>query len=208
MSSAPPRSQIPSLADVPLVIETPRLRLRPLAATDAEALFAHAKDPEVSRYMSWAPHTSLDDTRTWLAQAADVLAAGTGIDWAIEHADAIVGCIGLTQITWQLAALRYDRAELGYWLATAARGQGLTSEAAIAVMRWGFETFGLHKITVRCFEPNEASRRVIEKAGFRFIGRMEDDVWRDGQWYAHLCYELTASEWTDSTRTLRFTRPT
>src|SRR5690606_14972922 len=138
MSSAPPRPEIPSLADLPLVIETPRLRLRPLAAADAEALFAHAKDPAVSRYMSWAPHESLDHMRAWLAQAADVLAAGTGIDWAIEHADAIVGCIGLTGITWRVAALRYDRAELGYWLAPSARGQGLTSEAAVAVMRWGF----------------------------------------------------------------------
>jgi RimJ/RimL family protein N-acetyltransferase len=48
---------------------------------------------------------------------------------------------------------------------------------------------------------------VIEKSGFRYVGRLEDDVWRDGRWHAHLRYELTASEWADASRTLRFTRP-
>ena len=77
----------------------------------------------------------------------------------------------------------------------------------MAVTQWAFETLGLHKVTIGCIEDNVASKRVIEKIGFRYLCRQEDDVWRDGRWWAHLRYELTAAEWGDTTRTLRFTRP-
>jgi len=73
--------------------------------------------------------------------------------------------------------------------------------------RYGFETIGLHKIVVTCIAENVASRRVIEKAAFRWVGRAEDDVWRDGKWHAHLLYELTAPEWPDVHTTLRVPRP-
>ena len=47
---------------------------------------------------------------------------------------------------------------------------------------------------------------MIEKLGFRFIGRHEDDVWRDGQWHTHLRYELTAPEWPDVHTTMQIDR--
>jgi ribosomal-protein-alanine N-acetyltransferase len=74
-------------------------------------------------------------------------------------------------------------------------------------MGFGFDRVGLHKVTIGCFAENTASRRVIEKCGFRFIGRREDDVYRDGRWHAHLRYEMLSSEWSDTTNALRFTRP-
>jgi ribosomal-protein-alanine N-acetyltransferase len=207
MSSPPPRSEIPTLSALPREIKLPRLTLRAQRAEDAEALHVYASNPDLSVHMSWAAHTSIDDTRAWLANNDALLAGGTAIVWTIEHDGAPIGCIGLHGITWAMRALRVDHAELGYWLAPEHWGDGLMTEAAVAITRWGFDTLGLHKITVRCFEPNEASRRVIEKVGFRFLCRMEDDVWRDDQWYAHLCYELTAPEFGDTTRTLRFKRP-
>ena len=108
-----------------------------------------------------------------------------------------VGCIGLAAITWGMHAWRVDRAELGYWLAKAEWNRGLMSEAARAIVRFAFETLGLHKIGVGCFVENEASRRVIERVGFRYVGRLEDDVWRDGRWWSHLRFELTEQKWRD-----------
>jgi ribosomal-protein-alanine N-acetyltransferase len=207
MSSAPPRAEIPKLTDLPLVIETPRLRMRPVELGDADAFFPLASEPEVSPLMLWRAHASITETREWLTASTEARAKGSEIAWAIEHAGAIIGCIGLTAITWATLAVRCDRASLGYWLAKDRWGDGLMTEAATEVTRWGFETLGLHKITVTCFEPNVGSRRVIEKVGYRFVGRSEEDVWRDDQWFAHLRYELTAAEWADSTRTLRFDRP-
>jgi ribosomal-protein-serine acetyltransferase len=74
-------------------------------------------------------------------------------------------------------------------------------------VRCGFELIGLHKVTVGCIAENAGSRRVIEKLGFRPVGRLEDDVWRDGCWWSVLRYELTASEWSDVSTTMRVSRP-
>jgi [ribosomal protein S5]-alanine N-acetyltransferase len=207
MLSAPPRSSIPKLAELPLVIEAPRVRLRPQVDSDADAFFAYVRDPELTKFVTWAPHQQIEETREWLTKSAALIAAGTDMVWTVEHEGAPIGAVGLHGICWAMRAVRFDRAELGYWIARPFWGKGLMTEAALAATRWAFETLGLHKVTVTCFEPNVGSKRVIEKIGFRFLCRAEEDVWRDGQWYAHLKYELTSSEWGDSTRTLRFKRP-
>ena len=93
------------------------------------------------------------------------------------------------------------------WLAPVLWGKGLMTEAASAVVRFAFDTIGLHKVATRCFVDNTASRRVIEKTGFRFVGRAEDDVWRDDRWITHLLYEMTAPEWPDVHTTMRINRP-
>jgi ribosomal-protein-alanine N-acetyltransferase len=207
MQSAPPRSEIPKLSDLPLVIETPRVKLRPQLESDADAIFPYVSDPELTRMVTWPSHTEIGETRAWLKQGIELVAAGTDMIWTIEHEGAPVGCIGLHRITWGYRALRKDNAEMGYWIARPFSGKGLMTEAATAATRWAFETLGLHKVNVVCFEENVGSRRVIEKVGFRFLCRAEEDVWRDGRWHAQLRYELVSSEWADSTRTLRFTRP-
>jgi ribosomal-protein-alanine N-acetyltransferase len=207
MSSAPPSARFPSLNDLPLVIETPRLVLRPPTERDLEDLWQHASQPELSKYLSWSAHRDREETRAWLAAVLEGRAQGAEMVWVIEHAGRVSGCIGLGPIQRQFRACRVDRAELGYWLAIPLWGQGLTTEAATAVTRWGFETLGLHKITIGCFEDNTASKRVIDKLGYRFLCRAEDDAWRDGHWFAHLRFEMLASEWGDSTRTQRFSRP-
>jgi ribosomal-protein-alanine N-acetyltransferase len=202
----PPVAAIPTLPSLPSVIETPRLRLRLPQDGDAEALFALAVDPDVSRYVTWAPPTKVDETREFLGYAAKARELGTDMIWIIERAGSAIGCIGLHDITWGMRAVRYDNADLGYWLGKPAWGQGVMTEAATHVTRWAFETLGLHKVVVSCFEPNIGSKKVIEKVGYRFLCRQEEDIWRDGTWHAHLRYELTISEWTDTSRTLRFTR--
>lgn len=206
-ASAPPRPQIPRLDELSLVIETPRLVIRPIAASDTDALHPIAADPAVSRLLSWSAHADREQTRAWIQSVIEARAAGTAITWAIERDGQVIGCIGLSGITWTFRAWRIDRAELGYWLGQGHWGQGLMSEAALAATRWGFETLGLHKITIGCMEGNAASQKIIERIGYRFLAIHEDDAWRDGRWWNHRRYEMTAADWADTTRTLRFRRP-
>jgi [ribosomal protein S5]-alanine N-acetyltransferase len=207
MLSAPPKTSIPKLSELPLVIETPRVKLRPQQDSDADALFPYVSDPALTRMVTWAAHKDIEETREWIRSASELVAAGTDMVWTIEHEGAPVGCLGLHGIRWGVRAIRVDRAEMGYWLAKPLWGKGLMTEAATAATRWAFETFGLHKVTISCFEGNIGSQRVIEKVGYRYLCRSDEDSWRDGKWYAHLRYELLATEWADSTRTLRFSRP-
>jgi RimJ/RimL family protein N-acetyltransferase len=204
--SDPPRPAISKLTDLPLELATPRLALRPVREDDIEDVWPWVSDPAFPRFMSWQAHVDRDETRAQLRATIARLERGTGIAWSIVHDGKVIGRIGYDEIEWQLRALRLNRAELGYWLAPPLWNQGFMTEAALAVIRFGFEPLGLHKIVVKCFAENEASRRVIEKCGFRLVGRMEDDLWRDGSWHAHLLFEMLRSEHDDTTSTRRFVR--
>jgi ribosomal-protein-alanine N-acetyltransferase len=203
----PPRAPIPKLADLDLRIETERLVLRPLREADVDDIWPYSSDPEFPKMMSWAAHVDKEETRSFVRAVTEATANNRGVTWGIEREERVVGLIGLDDMAFQMRAWRVDRAELGYWLATELWSHGFMTEAAIAVMTFAFDVLGLHKIKVGCFAENTGSRRVIEKCGFRFVGRAEEDVYRDGRWHAHLRYELLASEWTDTTNTLRFSRP-
>ena len=202
----PPRPTIPKLDELDLVIATGRLVLRPFRDGDVDELWPWVSDPAFPRAMSWTAHVDRDETRTYIASRREALVKGTGNTWAIENDGRAAGSIGLESIMWHALTWRVDRAELGFWLAPPLWGHGLMTEAALAVVRFGFETVGLHKIAVGCLADNDASRRVIEKGGFRPIGPQDEDVWRDGKCHEHLRYELIVSEWDDTTSTRRFVR--
>jgi RimJ/RimL family protein N-acetyltransferase len=206
MASAPPRP-IPRIADLPLVVETQRLVLRPLELGDADALYALASDPEVAKMMSWDAHKDRAETVAFLERMIAARNEGTSVGWAILEGGTPIGVISIDGIRWEFRAWRVDRAEMGYWLGRPHWGKGLMSEAATAALRFAFETLGLHKVTIGCVEGNDASRKIIEKLGFRFLALFQDDFFRFGKWWDHRRYELTVAEWGDSTRTLRFNRP-
>jgi ribosomal-protein-alanine N-acetyltransferase len=207
LSSPPPRTKIPRLAELDLVLVTPRLRLRPIQESDVDDLWPYVSDPALPTMMSWAAHTDRSQTLAFIRQVMAALAGNAGVTWAIEHQGRAMGCVGLDGLRFEQRAWRIDRAELGYWIAPPLWGQGLMTEAAYAAMCCGFQVIGLHKITSGCIDQNAASRRVIEKLGFRPVGRHEDDVWRDGRWWSVLRYELTTSEWIDVSTTMRVQRP-
>jgi RimJ/RimL family protein N-acetyltransferase len=207
LSSAPPRAKIPKLDELDLVLATARLRLRAFEESDVDDLWPYVSDPALTRMLSWNAHTDRGQTVDFIRRVNAGLTTGSGVVWAIELDGRAAGCISLEGIQFELRAWRLDRAELGYWIAPPLWGRGLMTEAAQAVVRCGFELIGLHKITVGCIAENTGSRRVIEKLGFRSVGRLEDDVWRDGRWWSVLRYELTASEWSDVSTTMRVSRP-
>jgi [ribosomal protein S5]-alanine N-acetyltransferase len=194
----PPPETIPRIADLPLVIETARLVLRPLAVSDVEDLWPYVSDPAFPEGMSWEAHPDPRETAGFIEGTAKALGAGTSVTWAIMHGGRACGCISIDDIRWRVRAWRVDRGEIGYWLAPPLWNQGLVTEAARAVVEFGFRTIGLHKLSVGCRADNVGSRRVIEKLGFRYVGRLEDALWRSGRWHPRLRYELTWTEWDSS----------
>jgi len=207
LSSPPPRSPLAKLDELDLLLITGRLRLRPFREADVDDLWPYVSDPELPRMMSWTAHTDRSQTLDFVRFVIEGFAKRTTVAWVIEYAGRAVGCVNLEGIQFELRAWRVDRAELGYWIAPSLWGQGLMTEAARAAVHAGFDLIGLHKVTVGCLVENIGSRRVIEKLNFRPVGRLEDDVWRDGRWWSVLRYELTASEWSDTSTTMRVNRP-
>ena len=203
MAGSPPRTAIPQLAELDLALETPRLCLRRFNESDVDDIWPVVSNPDFPKMMSWAAHTDRNETLGFVRAVNKSLEQNTGVVWAIVYEQRVIGSIGLDSMVFALHALRIDRAELGFWLAPEHWNKGLMTEAADAVMRCAFQTIGLHKVTVGCIADNVASRRVIEKLGFRYVGRLEDDVWRDGRWHSLLRYELTAAEWPEAQETMR-----
>jgi RimJ/RimL family protein N-acetyltransferase len=121
-------------------------------------------DWEVARRLARVPHPyGPDDARFFLDQVVPVEWV-----WAItlEGADTLIGAVGLTPEN------DADTAELGYWLSRAYWGRGITTEAARAVVSFGFESLGLPVLTSGYFEDNPASGQVLHKLGFVEAGRV------------------------------------
>ena len=97
-------------------------------------------------------------------QRHDTLQAGTAAPFAIVSAadrDQLLGSISLMRFSWQHA-----RAEVGYWLARDARGQGHVTRAVNLITAWGFRSLGLERIDLLAATGNPASQRVAERCGF------------------------------------------
>lgn len=156
------------LRDLP-IIETERLILRRMRLDDAEDLFAYGSDPEVTRTTTWDTHLSIDDSRTFLTWVLEQYERGEHAGWGIEHKEdgKFIGTVGFVMFSDSGYV-----GEIGYALARPYWGQGITTEAAKAIIRFGFDYLGLHRIQATCRADNVGSYRVMEKAGLRFEGIM------------------------------------
>jgi RimJ/RimL family protein N-acetyltransferase len=145
-------------------LETERLVLRPPQRKDADAIFAFASDPEVTRFLGWPRHTSLDDTRAFL----DVSTAEWS-QWPVgpllieSRADGRV--LGSTGLSFETPY----RAVTGYVVARPYWGNGFASEALQAVVALASQV-GVQRLYALCHVAHPASARVLERCGFELEG--------------------------------------
>ncbi|MGI6181477.1 MAG: GNAT family N-acetyltransferase [Agathobaculum sp.] len=168
-------------------LKTARLLLRPFRADDTEALYAYSKDEPVGRNAGWKPHESLLESNDIL----HLVFLDQPSVWAIERkADGrMIGSIGLiADSKREYGSVR----SLGYALGVDYWGQGFMTEAVQAVLRYGFGPMSLDLITATCYPDNPASRRVLEKCGFRYEGTLHRaELLYNGEIKDHLCFYLT-----------------
>jgi RimJ/RimL family protein N-acetyltransferase len=125
-------------------------------------------DPEIERWLELMPSPyTKQDAREWVARAQEAWRSGLFLPFAILDAatERVVGGLGYNRIDVEDAA-----GEIGYWLAAAARGRGLTTRALRLVTLWGFDALGLQRVQVRAEVENTASCAVAERAGYRREG--------------------------------------
>ena len=149
-------------------IETHRLVLRPFTADDADDMFSNwASDPEVTRFLTWPPHSSADVTRMILNDWVSRYGDGGYFQWAIEWKETgtVIGSIAVVKLEEAI-----ESAEIGYCLGRKFWGRGIMPEALRAVMDYLFDTVGLNRITAGHDVNNPKSGRVMEKAGMRKEG--------------------------------------
>ncbi len=163
--------------------------LRPWRTEDAPALAQAANNRNVwISLRDRMPHPyTLADAEDYIRQRFD---ADSELIFCIEADGSAVGGIGLHP---QEDVCRIT-AELGYWLAEAYWGRGITTEAVRAIVRHGFNTRPLERIEAFVYANNPASARVLEKAGFTFEGCLRRNVIKDGQVLDSLVYARLRGE--------------
>ena len=163
-------------------LQTPRLVLRPLERDDWQAVHAYASDAAVMRYVPGGA-LSEDQVRAIAGEnegdAAMVAAVLTSEERVIGH---------LPFHAWYAPRIY----EIGWVFHPRYHGQGYATEAAAALLGYGFETLGLHRIIATCQPENVASWRVMEKLGmireahFRKVFPVDESTWLDEYLYAIL----------------------
>ena len=147
-------------------IRTPRLALRKPRLEDAQAIFdAYASDPEVTRYLIWRPHESVEDTKDFLTGSLKPREKGLVFTWQLWQDGEIVGGIALRPES-------AHRVSIGFGLARAHWGKGLVPEAIVALKEWAFGEASYQRLWAVCDVDNPASARVMEKAGMQHEGTL------------------------------------
>jgi RimJ/RimL family protein N-acetyltransferase len=171
---------------VPTLVETERLKLRDFVWADQEAVHAFASDPVACRFMDWGPN-DVHDTRAFLTMA--VAQTGhrqrTEFEFATVRSedDRLIGSVSI-RITNQ----QHRQGELGYVFHPDFWARGYATEAARALLEFGFDSLGLHRIAATCRPENQGSARVLEKIGMTLEGRLKDHKFIRGEWHDSLLY--------------------
>ncbi len=167
-------------------IETQRLLLREYADEDWRDVLAYQRDARFLRYYPWYQRTEWE-----VRQQIDMFTAwqkssfrhGYQLAVTVKGADSVIGSCGIRRKggkEWE--------AELGFELATAFWGRGLATEAARAMVEFGFSKLGLHRVSSWCIAGNRASARTLEKTGLRLEGRLLENEFFKGRWWDTLLY--------------------
>ena len=172
-------------------IKTARLYLRNITETDAQDIYEYSKNPNVGPKAGWEPHKSIEDTKEIME--AIFLNQPYVFGIILPETGKLIGSLGLLSDPKR----EYEKAMmLGYALGEEYWGKGYMTEAAQAVIKYGFENLELELISCTCYPFNTGSMRVIEKCGFTFEGilRMAEKIY-NGSVYDHRCYSITREEY-------------
>jgi ribosomal-protein-alanine N-acetyltransferase len=172
-------------------LTTPRLLLRPLATSDAPEIQRLAGDWAIARMTLSIPHPYGDGVaEQWIASQAEAFALGQQAAFAISlrEGGTLVGSVGL------MICPEHARAELGFWIGRPFWGRGYCTEAAGAVIRFGFEQLGLNRIFAHHFAHNPASGRVMQKLGMKYEGRLRQHVRKWGKFVDIEQYSILKGE--------------
>ena len=177
-------------------LTTERLHLREFVADDWPVVQAYQSDP---RYLRFYPQTgqteqgARDFVAMFLAQQQAHPRIKYQLAITLAATGALIGNCGV-----RLKAPGAHEADLGYELNPAHWGQGYASEAARAMVGFGFAELGVHRIWARCIADNVASARVLEKLGMRQEGRLRENEYFKDRWWDTLIYAMLAPEWRAS----------
>ncbi len=149
------------------VLETERMLLRPRTKEDKDDIFEYASDPEVTEYVTWPTHRSIEDTISFLESSPKNFAKRESIGFAMELKETgkMIGDCGFLRIE-----PKHHRTEIGYVLNRNFWSKGYMTEAVQELIRFAFEEMGMHRVAAICDVENIRSSSVMERCGMTLEG--------------------------------------
>ena len=169
-------------------IITERLLLTELKAEDIKDIVEYASNKNISDSTLNLPHPySEKDAIYWINLAHQGLKSGTNYIFAIRLKDEakFIGGIGLG------VEKRFNRAEVGYWIAEPFWGKGIATEATKAIIKFGFNELKLNKLTSSHLAKNPASGKVMQKSGMIKEGELKKHILKDSEYHNLVLYGIT-----------------
>ena len=182
-------------------IETERLRLRVPHENDIPHVFSASRVAGFNDGMLWDPPETIEELRGPLERSRSAWQEARSYQFSIElRADgAFVGRISLRPSTDEIAAEdlggAHEVLDIGYWMHPDHQGRGYMTEALEAIVRLGFETMEADAIVAFHTLWNDASRRVMEKVGFRRVRVFPNGFVKNGKASDDALMRLDRSEW-------------
>lgn len=165
----------PILLDLPVPITTERLLLRPAQAGDGnqvnEAILESFDD--LTKWMAWArSKPTVDETELFArtTQANWILRKELTLFIFDRKSGQFLGGTGFHSINWHVPLF-----EIGYWIRSSHKNQGITTEATHAQLLYAFKQLKAVRVHIKCDEDNFASRRIPEKLGFVLEGILKNN---------------------------------
>ena len=175
-------------------LETERLILRPFDLSDAKRVQLLAGDETIASTTLAIPHPYEDGmAEAWIRTHPEAYEKGESISFAIimKSSGELLGAIGLT------LHQEHVHAELGYWVGKPYWDRGYCTEAARAVLEYGFRQLFLHKITSSHFTRNPSSGRVMRKIGMKKEGVFKEHVVKGDEYEDLVIYGILRKEWEE-----------
>ena len=180
-------------------IETERLLLREFTPDDVEDFAACSEDADGRRF--YEERDGLDEARElvelFVGWQQEEPRRHYQMAVVLKASGRLIGTCGLRQ----RQQVDYGggsplEGDIGYGIHADHRRRGYATEACLAMLRFGFEEIGLHRVWTFCLAENEASWRVLERIGMRREGVLKDNVWLRGRAWDTALYAILKDEWS------------
>lgn len=173
---------------------TERLRIRAVREADLDDVFDYQSRADVCEYLLYEPRdreTLAARIATWSRQSV-IASDGDYVELAVEHTgDARV----IGDLYFMLERAEHGSAAIGWAFHPEYSGQGYATEAAMALLRLGFESIGLHRIVAEVDPQNAASVALCRRLGMRKEAHFVDNIWFKGRWADTEVHVLRDAGW-------------
>lgn len=176
-----------------MILTTKRLVLREFEEEDWRAVLAYQSHPLYLRYNPWTHRTEPGVrafVQMFLGQQEEEPRTKFQLAITLAPNGQLIGNAGI-----RMRAQDALEGNIGYELDPRYWGCGYATEAAHAIIAFGFQQLGLHRVWAWCIAENSASARVLEKIGMRQEGRLQEHEWMKDRWWDTLVFAILEHEW-------------